>query len=68
MIRMKSSPLVSGFSLTSLMSLLIHYQWTIFVVFNLVMASCGFAAATVNHCLHLCQNRSEMWSNAKIQN
>ena len=43
---MKSSPLVSGFSLTSLMSLLI----TLSVDYCLVMASCGFAAATVNHC------------------
>ena len=28
------------------------------------MASCGFVAVTVAYC---CQNRSEMWSNAKIQ-
>ena len=28
------------------------------------MASCGFVAVTVTYC---CQNRSEMWSNAKIQ-
>jgi len=31
------------------------------------MASCGFAAVTVNHCWQCCQNRSEIWSNAKIQ-
>ena len=28
------------------------------------MASCGFVVVTVTYC---CQNRSEMWSNAKIQ-
>ena len=33
-------------------------------VFSLVMASRGFVAVTVTYC---CQNRSEMWSNAKNQ-
>ena len=28
------------------------------------MASCGFVSVIVTYC---CQNRSEMWSNAKIQ-
>ncbi len=28
------------------------------------MALCGFTVVTENHC---CRNRSEMWSNAKIQ-
>ena len=36
----------------------------IFVVFSLSMASRGFVAVTLSYC---CQNRSEMWSNAKNQ-
>ena len=39
-------------------------KWRLFVVFSLVMASCGFVAVTVTYC---CQNRSEMLTNANIQ-
>ena len=55
MIRMKSNPLVSGFSLTSLMSLLITLSVNYFCRFQ----PCK---GIMWH-----QNRSEMWSNAKIQ-
>ena len=42
----------------------VFFTWSIVFIFSLVMASRGFVAVTVTYC---CQNRSEMWSNAKNQ-
>ena len=51
---MRSHKLVALTYTTNLLTW--HYQWTIFVVFSLVMASCGFSDCC--HSWHRCQNRN----------